>query len=212
MHNTHRSRFLDESPRRERVSRRAPSMERMQVPVAVSPQVSPILTFTSTTSTSTSTRMSTPELEGSEFLEPTLAESTYARRAESSVLDTAQFDSKPWGYEQYMGLQRKQTGGDAGIAKSQPGAHSSLTSTPQYIESSGVYKAPLTAEEQEERERIEREGRARKEAEKKQTEEDNALMDSFGFEPTIPHVPKYQSSFADRIVFSSSGGRVQVRE
>ncbi|KAA8567976.1 hypothetical protein EYC84_008406 [Monilinia fructicola] len=191
MYNHHRSFSRDESPRRERVARRVPSMERMQSPIVVSPQASPIPTFTSTTSTSTSTRMSTPELEGSEYLEPMLAESTYARQVESSVLDTAHFESKPWGYERYMGLQRRQTGGDAGIVKTQPAKHRSLTHVPQYIESSRVHEAPLTAEEQEERGRIAREWRAREEREKKETEEDNALMDSFGFEPTIgPYMPK----------------------
>ncbi|QSZ37413.1 hypothetical protein DSL72_009511 [Monilinia vaccinii-corymbosi] len=213
MPQNHPSRFLEERQRRERAARRAPSMERMQVPVIASPpRLSLSPTFPPTRSTSTSTlasmRMSTPELEGSEYLEPILADSTYTRRLESSVQDTTgQTESKPWGFEQYTSLLRRQTARDVGMVKGQPGAHRSPTCKTQHVQSSGGYKAPLTAEQQEQRGRIARESRAREEEEKKEAEEDNALMDSFDFEPTIaPHVPKFQHSFADRKAFSSSRG------
>ncbi|KAI9649247.1 hypothetical protein NHQ30_001815 [Ciborinia camelliae] len=198
--------IMDENHRnRQQGAKRVPSMERMQVPVPVVGSSSPESSLTR----STFTRMSTPELVGSEFLEPTLAESTYARHAESSYIqdpETANADSKPWRYAQYLGLQREQTvAGNARIIKEQPGAHHSPTHAPQHVESRGVYKAPLSDAEREQRERIEREWRAREERDTVQTEEDNAVMDSIVFEPTIrPYAPKYQSSFADRKGNSSS--------
>ncbi|ESZ93072.1 hypothetical protein SBOR_6547 [Sclerotinia borealis F-4128] len=211
MYHNYRSRYLEKG---QRATRKPPSMERMQVPVLVSSssRSASASTFTSPfpSRRPSSITMSTPEMEGSEFLEPTLAESTYARHATSSYTQapgTAKTKTKPWSYAQYVGLQRGQIeAGKTRTVNEQPGAHASPTYSPQYMENSGAYKAPLTAEEQVQRERFAREWRAREEREKRETDEDNALMDSFEFEPTIrPYVPKFQYSFAGRKGFSSSG-------
>ncbi|KAJ8069083.1 hypothetical protein OCU04_002757 [Sclerotinia nivalis] len=222
MFHNYRSRFQEESQRAARSApgqasgreprqasrqalRRVPSPERMQVPVVVSSNSRGLSTSTSTSSltrSGSSSGMSTPELVGSEYLEPILAESTYARRATSTEEvrgtnhGTVNKSSKPWGgYAQYLGIQREQS-----VAKKEvePGAHRAPVYTPQHLESSDVYKSSLTAAEHEQRGRT---------SNRRGTKQDNAVMDSIEFEPTIrPHVSKYQSSFASRKRYKSFGG------
>ncbi|KAF7865262.1 hypothetical protein EAF04_006239 [Stromatinia cepivora] len=198
MSHNYRSRFLEESQRQARSApgqeprqalRRVPSPERMQVPVVVSSTSPDLSTSTSSLMRSgSSTRMSTPELEGSEYLEPILAESTYARRATSreevrgADYGTMNKSSKPrGGYAQYLGIQREQNvAKKQEIVTTQPGAYRAPVYTPQHLES---------------------------EKDRHETEQDNAVMDSVGFEPTIrPNVSKYESSFAGRKKYKSLTG------
>ncbi|KAF7909697.1 uncharacterized protein EAF01_003415 [Botrytis porri] len=218
-------------------SRRAPSMERMQVSVHSSDYPRPVLRpvprpvfpivasskppTLPTSSASSSMRMSANDLEGSEYLEPTLAESTFARQSVSStVLDpgygTVSASSKPWGnaakymewgnVAQYMGLKGGRSGAEnKKLVTKQPGANRAPIYTPQRLESDAfAIQAPLTAKEQELRERIARKSRENEERERRETEAEDAAIDNVEFGPTIPpYTPKYQSSFANRKGFSS---------
>ncbi|KAF7935717.1 hypothetical protein BELL_0198g00060 [Botrytis elliptica] len=237
--------FVSASPRTEkhkssRRSRRAPSMERMQVsfhssdyprPVLrpVPKPVFPIVSSSkppnrSTPSAPSSMRMSADDLEGSEYLEPTLAESNFARQSvSSSVLNpgygTVSASSKPWGnaakymewgnVAQYMGLKGGRSGAEnKKLVMKQPGSNRAPVYTPQHLESDVfAFKAPLTAKEQELREGIARKSREKEERERRETEAEDAAMDDVEFGPTIPpYTPKYQSSFANRKGFSSPSG------
>ncbi|TEY32126.1 hypothetical protein BOTCAL_0756g00010 [Botryotinia calthae] len=237
--------FVSVSPSSERHkssqrSRRAPSMERMQISVLSSDPprrvlrpvprpVYPIITSSklpnlSTSSVSSSMRMSADDLEGSEYLEPTLAESSFARQSVSgSVLksdyDTLSASSKPWGnaakymewgnVAQYMGLKSGRSGAEnKRPATKQPGSNRAPVYTPQHLESDGfAFQHPLTAKEQELRARIAREAREKEERERRETEAEDAVMDTIQFGPSIPPcIPKYQSSFVNRKGFSSLGG------
>ncbi|TGO21161.1 hypothetical protein BPAE_0236g00020 [Botrytis paeoniae] len=223
--------------------RRAPSMERMQVSVYSSDYPRPVLRPVprpvfpivasskppnlSTSSAPSSMRMSADDLEGSEYLEPTLTESTFARQSvSSSVLNpgygTVSASSKPWGnaakymewgnVAQYMGLNRGRSGTEnKKLVMKQPGSNRAPVYTPQRLESDVfAFKAPLTAKEQELRERIVRKSREKEEKEereRRETEAEDAAMDDMEFGPTIPpYTPKYQSSFVNRKGFSSPSG------
>ncbi|KAF5877514.1 uncharacterized protein Bfra_001881 [Botrytis fragariae] len=237
--------FVLVSPRTERHkssqrSRRAPSMERMQVSVhssdyprpvlrPVPRPVSPIVASSkppnlSTSSASSSMRMSADDLEGSEYLEPTLAESTFARQSvSSSVLNpgysTVSAPSKRWGnaakymewgnVAQYMGLKGERSGVEnKKLVMKQQGSTRAPVCTPQRLESNiFAFKAPLIAKEQELQERIARKSREKDERERRETEAEDAAMDDVEFGPTIPpYIPKYQSSFVNRKGFSSLSG------
>ncbi|TGO13052.1 hypothetical protein BTUL_0077g00040 [Botrytis tulipae] len=221
-------------------SRRAPSMERMQVSVHSSDYPRPVLRSVprpifpivassklpniSTSSASSSMRMSADDLEGSEYLEPTLAESKFARQSvSSSVLKpgygTVSASSKPWGnaakfmewgnVAQYMGLKGGRSGAEnkKPVTK-QPGTNRAPVYTPQRLERDVfAFKTPLAAKEQQLRERIARKSREEEERERRETEAEDAAMDDVEFGPTIPPcIPKYQSSFANRKGFSSPSG------
>ncbi|TGO65635.1 hypothetical protein BOTNAR_0076g00300 [Botryotinia narcissicola] len=220
-------------------SRRAPSMERMQVSVHSSDYPRPVLRSVprpilpivasskppniSTSSASSSMRMSADDLEGSEYLEPTLAESTFARQSvSSSVLKpgygTVSASSKLWGnapefmewgnVAQYMGLKGGRSGAEnKKLVTKQPGTNRAPVYTPQRLERDVfAFKAPLAAKEQQLRERIARKSRE-EERERRETEAEDAAMDDVEFGPTIPPwIPKYQSSFANRKGFSSPSG------
>ncbi|TGO58501.1 hypothetical protein BCON_0054g00310 [Botryotinia convoluta] len=237
--------FVLGSPRSERHtsnqrSRRAPSMERMQVSVHSSDYPRPVLRPVpkpvfpivacskppnlSTSSASSSMRMSADDLEGSEYLEPTLAESTFARQSVSSTVlnpgyGTVSASSKPWGnaakymewgnVAQYMGLKGGRSGAEnKKLVTKQPGTNRAPVYTPQRLESDVfAFKAPLAAKEQELRERIARKSREKEEKERRETEAEDAAMDDVEFGPTIPpYTPKYQSSFVNRKGFSSPSG------
>lgn len=221
-------------------SRRAPSMERMQVSVLSSDSprrvlrpvprpVYPIAASSnpvnlSTSSPSSSMRMSADDLEGSEYLEPTLAESTFARQSVSSTAPNPDYGTvsaslKPWrnaakymewgNVAQYMGLKGGRSGAEnkKSVTK-QPRPNRTPGYTPQHFESDGfAFQRPLTATEQELRERIAREAREKEERERRETEAEDAVMDTIQFGPSIPpYIPKYQSSFVNRKGFSSPSG------
>lgn len=224
------------SPRTERHkssqrSRRAPSMERMQVSVHSSDYPRPVLRPVpvpifpivasskppniSISSASSSMRMSADDLEGSEYLEPTLAESTFARQSVSSSIlkpdyGTVSASSKPWGnVAKYMGLKGGRSGAEnKKLVTKQPGTNRAPVYTPQRLESDAfAFKAPLAAKEQQLRERTARKSREKEERERRETEAEDAAMDGVEFGPTIPpYIPKYQSSFAKRKGFSSPSG------
>ncbi|KAF7955965.1 hypothetical protein EAE96_004886 [Botrytis aclada] len=232
--------FVLVSPRSERHkssqrSRRAPSMERMQVSIHSSDYPRPVLRPVprpifpivasskppnpSTSSASSSIRMSADDLEGSEYLEPTLAESTFTRQSvSSSVLNagygTVSASSKPqgnaarfmeWGnVAQYMGLKRGRSGAENKklVTKRAP------VYTPQRLESDAfAFQAPLAVKEQELRERFAGKSREKEERERRETEAEDAAIDNVEFGPTIPpYTPRYQSSFVNRKGFSSPNG------
>ncbi|TGO43380.1 hypothetical protein BHYA_0001g00080 [Botrytis hyacinthi] len=233
------------SPRTERHkssqrSRRAPSMERMQVSVHSSDYPRPVLRPVprpifpivasskppnlSTSSASSSMRMSADDLEGSEYLEPTLAESIFARQSVSSNVfnpgyGTVSASSKPWGnaakymewgyVAQYMGLKGGRSGAEnRKIGTKQPGTNRAPAYTPQRLESDVfAFKAPLAAKEQELREHSVEKSREKEERERCETEAEDAAMDDVEFGPTIPpYIPRYQSSCANRKGFSSPSG------
>ncbi|KAF7933047.1 uncharacterized protein EAE97_008814 [Botrytis byssoidea] len=221
-------------------SRRAPSMERMQVSAhssdypravlrSVPRPVFPIVASSkppniSTSSVSSSMRMSADDLEGSEYLEPTLAESTFARQSVSSRVrkpgyGTVSASSKPWGnaanfmewgnVAQYMGLKGGRSGAEnKKLVTKQPGTNRAPVYRPQRLERDVfAFKAPLAAKEQQLRERVTRKSREEEGRERRETEAEDAAMDDVEFGPTIPPwIPKYQSSFANRKGFSSPSG------
>ncbi|CAD6444079.1 0f8706b7-3555-48f3-8dba-5e5e3f6e354e-CDS [Sclerotinia trifoliorum] len=175
------------------VSRRVRSPERMSVP-AVSTNPTNPSTSTSTSFNSPMTRSisSSFELAGSEYLEPTLAESKYVRNATSNSGEvrgsndsTGNQSWKPWGgFAQYVGMQRGRS-----VAKKEIG--------------SGAHRAPAAAE-YEQRGRSSRYLRATEMQDRHETERDSAAMDSVEFEPTIYR--RTQSSFANRKSYKSFGG------
>ncbi|KAF7899728.1 hypothetical protein EAF00_004064 [Botryotinia globosa] len=219
-------------------SRRAPSMERMQVSIHSSDYPRPVLRSVprpifpivasskppgiSTSSASSSIRMSADDLEGSEYLEPTLAESTFARQSVSSSVFKPGYDtasSKPWGnaakfmewgnVAQYMGLKGGRSGAEnKKLVTKQPGTNRAPVYTPQRLERDVfAFKAPLAVKEQQLRERVARKSREEEERERRETEAEDAAMDDVEFGPTIPPwIPKYQSSFANRKGFTSPSG------
>ncbi|APA11021.1 predicted protein [Sclerotinia sclerotiorum 1980 UF-70] len=172
--------------------RQIPSPERMSVPV-ISRHTHPSDPSTSfvsppMTGSTSSSMMSSFELAGSEYLEPTLAESTYARGGASSADirgsndRTGNTTPKPWGgFAQYMGMQ-----GERNVAKE--------TGT-------NARRAPVAAGN-EHRGIVSRDSRATENDRYKNEQGDASFIESVEFEPTI-RPSKYKSSFADRKNYKS---------
>lgn len=107
-----------------------------------------------------------------------------------------------WGYDQYRGAQRV-----AGVVGDYIGEKLAEYNKPDErpydgyssddMVTSGEYKRPMTTKERMKREEIQREKWEKEERERLQTENDNRMIDSVVFEPSITrlHVPRFSSSF-----------------